>query len=223
MTQGHIRQLVSAVVCVIIYDTCLKDVFMRLTVWLALLTAFMLASGPVPAQTPPPAEHARLYRIAGQVQPAQLKATLTRLVGFGTRQTMSVIDSKTRGIGAARRWVKSRFETISQECGGCLEVITPTQTVTGPRIDTPTEIMDVAAIQRGTSDPNRIIIIITAHLDSRVTDVTNKTADAPGADDDGSGTAAVLEAARVLRNTSSPQPWSMRRCPVRSRACMAAS
>jgi Zn-dependent M28 family amino/carboxypeptidase len=176
---------------------------MRLTVWLALLTAFMLASGPVPAQTPPPTEHARLYRIAGQVQPAQLKATLTRLVGFGTRQTMSVTDSKTRGIGAARRWVKSRFETISKDCGGCLKVITPTQTVTGPRIDTPTEIMDVAAIQRGTSDPDRIIII-TAHLDSRVTDVTNKTADAPGADDDGSGTAAVLEAARVLSKYKFP-------------------
>lgn len=166
---------------------------MRMTL-IALLLFPALA---VAQTTPPPDTHPELRQIAHQVDPAQLHSTLARLVGFGTRHTMSVTDSDTRGIGAARRWVKSRFQAISKDCGGCLRIITPTQTVTGKRIDTPTPIMDVAAIQRGTSDPNRVILI-TAHLDSRVTDVMNRTANAPGADDDGSGTAAVLEAARVL-------------------------
>lgn len=162
------------------------------------LAALLLACAPAAAQAPPSsAGHAELRRIARQVDPARLKASLTRLVAFGTRHSLSATDSDTRGIGAARRWVKSRFEAISGNCGGCLQIVTPTRTVTGERVDRPTEIMDVAAIQRGTTDPDRVILI-TAHLDSRVTDIMNRTADAPGADDDGSGTAAVLEAARVL-------------------------
>ena len=155
------------------------------------------------AQTPAPTTHPVLRRIAHQVDPSRLQSTLKRLVGFGTRHTMSLTHSDTRGIGAARRWVKSRFQAISADCGGCLTVVTPTQTVTGPRIDRPTEIMNVAAIQRGSRDPDRVIII-TAHLDSRVTDVTNATRDAPGADDDGSGVAAVLETARVLSKQHFP-------------------
>ncbi|EQD63021.1 peptidase M28, partial [mine drainage metagenome] len=119
------------------------------------------------------------------------------LVGFGTRHTLSETASNTRGIGAARRWVKSRFAAISSDCGGCLQIITPAQTFTGPRIPRPTEVQDVVAILRGTSDPQRVIVI-TGHLDSRVTDIMNSTSDAPGADDDGSGVAAVIEAARVL-------------------------
>jgi hypothetical protein len=140
---------------------------------------------------------ARLAAVAAQVDPAALHATIEKLVGFGTRHTMSDTHSDTRGIGAARRWVKSRFEAISRDCGGCLQVVTPAQTVTGPRIPTPTEIMDVVGLQRGSAEPDRVIVI-TAHLDSRVTDVMDATHDAPGADDDGSGVAAVLEAARVL-------------------------
>ncbi len=157
-----------------------------------LLTAAQAADMPAPA-----APHKLLQGIAADVQPDQLKATITKLVGFGTRHTMSDTTSDTRGIGAARRWVKSRFEEISKACGGCLKVETPTQTVTGPRIPKPTEIMDVLAVLPGTSDPDRVIVI-SGHLDSRVTDVMNATSDAPGADDDGSGSAAVIEAARVL-------------------------
>ncbi|MDE2316883.1 MAG: M28 family metallopeptidase [Xanthomonadaceae bacterium] len=165
----------------------------------SLFAAALLATGSAAAAEvpPPPTEHPQLREIADRVQPQALQATLTTLVGFGTRHTMSATTSDHRGIGAARRWVKARFEAISKDCGGCLQVVTPTQTVTGPRIPTPTEIMDVAAIQRGSSDPDRVIII-TAHLDSRVTDIMNNRSDAPGANDDGSGTAAVLEVARVL-------------------------
>jgi len=139
----------------------------------------------------------QLAAIAGAVDAQALHATIEKLVGFGTRHTLSDTVSQTRGIGAARRWTKARFEAISRECGGCLEIVTPSQMVTGKRAPNGVEIVDVVAIQRGTTDPGRVVAI-TGHIDSRVTDVMDATHDAPGADDDASGTAAVLESARVL-------------------------
>lgn len=147
--------------------------------------------------------HPLLRDIAGSVSPDELHATIAKLVSFGTRHTLSDQSSDTRGIGAARRWVKSRFAEIGAQCGNCLDIETPEQTVSGERIAKPTDLMDVLAILKGTSDPNRVIVI-SGHLDSRVTDVTNATADAPGADDDGSGSAAVIEAARVLSQHKFP-------------------
>ena len=140
---------------------------------------------------------ATLGTIADAVDPHALHATIGTLVGFGTRHTLSDTKSDTRGIGAARRWTQARFEAISKECGGCLEIVTPSQHVSGKRVPDGVDIVDVVAIQRGTSDPDRVVAI-TGHIDSRVTDVMDATHDAPGADDDGSGTAAVLESARVL-------------------------
>src|SRR5579863_903366 len=169
-----------------------------LTAFLACAAALAEASGPLIQTMPPPVEHPVLRDIAGAVDPVQLQATLTKLVGFGTRQTFSDTKSDTRGIGAARRWVQARFEQISKDCDGCLEVITPSQTFTGERMPKEgAEVMDVVAIQTGMTDPNRYVVM-TAHLDSRASDVMDSTSDAPGADDDGSGVAAVLEAARVL-------------------------
>ncbi|HEV7159102.1 MAG TPA: M28 family metallopeptidase [Caulobacteraceae bacterium] len=138
-----------------------------------------------------------LDAVASQVDPAELRSTITRLVGFGTRHTLSDTPSPSRGIGPARAWVARRFAEISAGCGGCLAVETPSQTFTGERLPGPTAIVDVLAIQRGTTEPERVIVI-SGHLDSRVRDVMDATSDAPGADDDGSGTAAVIEAARVL-------------------------
>ncbi|TWB47337.1 M20/M25/M40 family metallo-hydrolase [Nitrospirillum viridazoti] len=142
-------------------------------------------------------DHPVLREIAAQVDPAQLHATIEKLVSFGTRHTLSDTMSPDRGIGAARAWVKGRFESFSKDCGGCLTVVTPAQTVSGKRVPTPTEVMDVVAVLKGTEEPQRVIVI-AGHLDSRVTDVMNATADAPGANDDASGVAAVIEAARVL-------------------------
>lgn len=138
-----------------------------------------------------------LLALSTQPSEAELHATIEKLVGFGTRHTLSDTKSDKRGIGAARRWVKSRFEQISKACGGCIEVVTPSQVFTGKRIPQPTEVMDVVAIKRGKTDPNRVIVM-TGHLDSRVTDVMNTTSDAPGANDDASGVAALMEAARIL-------------------------
>ena len=165
---------------------------------LALVAAVLMAAGAVHAETPAPSTDQPLLRtIAADVDPKALESTIRSLVGFGTRHTLSDTKSDKRGIGAARRWTKARFEAISKDCGGCLTIETPSQTVTGRRVPNPTEVMDVLAIQKGTTDPDRVIII-AGHIDSRVTDVMDFTSDAPGANDDGSGTAAVIEAARVL-------------------------
>lgn len=161
---------------------------------LALFVPTLALAGP---PVVPPQEHPVLREIAGAMSTAQLQAIDTKLVSFGTRHTLSETRSDSRGIGAARRWVKSQFEDISHGCGGCLEVITPAQVMTGPRMPKQgAEVMDVVAIQKG-SDPNRYLVM-TAHLDSRVSNIMNATADAPGADDDGSGVSALIEAARVL-------------------------
>ncbi|MDE2463756.1 MAG: M28 family peptidase [Alphaproteobacteria bacterium] len=171
----------------------MKLAWMAGLVALSAVTAAQAQMNP----TPPLKDHRLLATLAHSVQPDDLKAIMTKLVSFGTRHTLSTTTSPVRGIGAARRWVKAHFEQLSKECGGCLKVETPTDVVTGPRIPKPTEIMDVLAVLPGTTDPSRVIVI-SGHLDSRVTDVMNATSNAPGADDDGSGSTAVIEAAKVL-------------------------
>jgi len=163
----------------------------------ALFGACLAAAAPALAQTPAAVEHPLLHTLAAEVQPERMRADIEALVGFGTRHTLSETRSETRGIGAARRWTQRQFEAMSHDCGGCLTIATPSDTVTGPRVPVPTEVVNVLAIQRGTGDPDRVIII-SGHIDSRVTDVMNFTDDAPGANDDASGVATVLEAARVL-------------------------
>jgi hypothetical protein len=141
--------------------------------------------------------HPLLGQVASEVSPQALRATVTRLVAFGTRHSLSRNASTTRGIGAAQAWVKDEFAKINAHCSNCLEIETPSEDFTGRRVPNPTPMMDVLAIQRGQSDPGRVIII-AAHLDSRNSDPMDSRNDAPGANDDGSGTAAVLEAARIL-------------------------
>ncbi len=163
---------------------------------LALLAAAPVTAQRRPAAAPPPP--ASLTAIADQVSEQSLRSYVERLVSFGTRHTLSDRNNPTRGIGAALNWTEAEFRRMSQACGGCLQIVRTGETVSGmPRIPNPTLVENVVAIQRGTTDPNRVVII-TGHIDSRVTDVMNATADAPGANDDGSGTAAVIEAARVL-------------------------
>lgn len=164
---------------------------------LALATALSLAAAPLASAQAVPGDKPLLRELAAQVQPARQRADIEKMVGFGTRHTLSDTKSDKRGIGAARRWVASEFERISRDCGGKLTVATPSQTFTNARVPTPTEVMDVLAIQKGSSDPGRVIVI-SGHLDSRVTDVMNAKDDAPGANDDASGVAAAIEAARVL-------------------------
>lgn len=169
----------------------------------ALLILAAASAAPSAAMTPLPPARPDFAALARAPQAARLKADLETLVGFGTRHTLSDTQSPTRGIGAARRWAESQFKQISADCGGCLDVQMPTTTVSGNRVPQPTELADVIAIQRGTRDPDRVILVM-GHIDSRVSDVMNATADAPGADDDGSGTVLTIEAARVLSHYKFP-------------------
>ena len=139
----------------------------------------------------PPSVDARLRQIVEPVSGPQMKRTVAKLVSFGTRHTLSSQTDKKRGIGAAVRWAEGEMKSFG------LETLQTCDTVTGRRVPTPTKVCNAVAIQRGTERPNDVVII-TGHIDSRVTDPMNSTADAPGANDDGSGTAAVIEAARVL-------------------------
>jgi hypothetical protein len=133
---------------------------------------------------------------AEQPSPERLKETVAALVGFGTRHSLSSTTDPKRGIGAARAWAKARFEAIGGECGGCITTETISRNFTGPRAPGGVEIVDVLGIQKG-SDPNRVVIV-GGHIDSIVGDVMDFKADAPGANDDASGVAVVLEAAHIL-------------------------
>ncbi|HEY0310890.1 MAG TPA: M28 family peptidase [Allosphingosinicella sp.] len=163
-----------------------------------VLAAAALLTAAAPPPPPGPEAILRVPRAAAaDVSEARLHATVAKLVGFGTRHTLSSMTDPNRGIGAAERWVAEEFGRYSAACGGCLQIVTPEEDFKGPRAPNGVRIRDVVAIQRGTGDPNRVVII-TGHIDSRVTDVMNVNAEEPGANDDGSGTAAVIEAARVL-------------------------
>lgn len=174
--------------------------FKRL-ILLSILLPITVASAAAPLFVPPN-EQPILRIIQAEVNENRIKADVTKLVSFGTRHTLSETQSNTQGIGAARRWIKAEFEKISAECGGCLEVIEQRQTFSGEkRIPEPTEVVNILAIQRGKVDPNRYIIM-SGDIDSRVSDPLNYKSLSPGANDNASGVAGVIEAARVLSQHS---------------------
>lgn len=152
----------------------------------------------------PPASNSKMYDIANAPSADRIEADIRKLVGFETRNTFSDTVSATRGIGAARRWIKSEFEKISAECGGCLEVFFQgdlAKAAPGNRIPKDTWISNVVAIQRGTRYPNRYVIM-SGDIDSRVTDASDAEKVNPGANDNASGMAGAIEAARVLSKYS---------------------
>lgn len=162
------------------------------TTFLAASCAALIAATPKSQ-----AAEADLHDIAVAPSAARIQADIEKLVSFGTRHTLSETSSETRGIGAARRWIEDEFKRISADCGGCLEVFTVSDVVSGNRIATPTEVLNVVAILRGSVEPNRFALM-SGDIDSRVSDVLDSTSDSPGANDNASGMAGVLEAARVL-------------------------
>ena len=141
-----------------------------------------------------------LYKIIEEVSSERIEKDIRKLVSFGTRHTLSDTLSKKRGIGAARRWIKSEFEKISNNCNNCLEVFYQKNYFTpkdGERIVKPVWINNVVAIQKGSMNPNSFIIM-SGDIDSRISDPTNYKDDSPGANDNASGMAGTIEAARVL-------------------------
>ncbi len=144
----------------------------------------------------------RLYDIIDAVSADRIEKDITTLVNFGTRHTLSDTISETRGIGAARRWIKNEFETISSNCSDCLDVFYQKDFIKkgdNARIVKDVWVVNVVAIQHGTKYPNRFIIM-SGDIDSRVSNPTNYTSDSPGANDNSSGMAGTIEVARVLSN-----------------------
>ncbi|UZO79987.1 M28 family metallopeptidase [Aquimarina sp. ERC-38] len=161
----------------ILYFTCI----------FSILTTF--------AQTNP-----KIYAIIDSVSADRIEKDIKKLADFGTRNTFSDTVSETRGIGAARRWIKSEFETISKNCNNCLQVSYQKDFVTkdmGTRIPKDAWVVNVLAIQKGTKYPNRFVIM-SGDIDSRASDTMDFTTDAPGANDNASGMAGTMEAARIL-------------------------
>jgi Zn-dependent M28 family amino/carboxypeptidase len=160
---------------------------MQVTIPLAIM-ALLIGAKDAPTSAPTP-------------DPAKLKATVEKLVSFGTRHTLSSATDPKRGIGAARRWAAAEFNRIGKACGGCLTTELPEKMMTAARVPNGANIVNVMGIQKGSpisSDASQDVVIIAGHIDSRGSDVMDAVKDAPGANDDGSGVALVIEAARIL-------------------------
>jgi Peptidase family M28 len=145
-----------------------------------------------------------LRALIKQIDPDRIQATILRLTQFGTRHTASSQTDPVRGIGAATAWVTQQMQAIAATSGGTMTV--QQQSFVQPvssRIPVPTTITNVIATLHGTASPERFYVV-TGHLDSRVTDVLDFTSDAPGADDDASGVACVLELARLFATHQFP-------------------
>ncbi len=159
---------------------------------------------------PPDTADVRIARALQDISAERIRATVEKLVSFHTRQTLSAQDdaaiAEGRGIGAAREWIKAEFERYSKACGGCLEVKSDSFTeAAAGRIPAPTQITNVYAVLKGT-DPQsaKRIVLVTGHYDSRNSAELDASGDAPGANDDASGTAVSLECARVLSQQKFP-------------------
>ncbi|HZH65425.1 MAG TPA: M28 family metallopeptidase [Flavisolibacter sp.] len=141
-----------------------------------------------------------------EISPDSMKSYINKMVSFGTRSTISTTTDKKRGIGAAREWVVQKFNEFAAQSGGRLTAMVDTTTLQpdGRRVSTAVNLGNAMAILKGTDAGDDRIYLISGHLDSRVSDVMNKTSDAPGANDDGSGVAAVMECARIMSKRSFP-------------------
>ncbi len=165
---------------------------MRVPIILALTLVSALAAQEV--------RHPRVEALVQSVDAKRLQATVAKLVSFGTRNTLSDTASDTRGIGASRKWLAAEFDALESGSGSRLQPFEDRFTAEpGPRIPKAVEIVNLGVVLPGT-DPARMkdAIVLTGHYDSRASDVLDATSDAPGAVDDGSGTAMALELARVL-------------------------
>ena len=167
---------------------------------LLLFLSLLCFSSQLTAQSAPPMADLRIYDIIDSVSAGRIEADIRKLASFGTRNTFSDTVSETRGIGAARRWIKSEFDSISNSCDGCLEVYYQKDFVTkegNSRVPHDAWVVNVVAIQKGTKYPNRYIIM-SGDIDSRASNTMDFTTDAPGANDNASGMAGTIEVARVL-------------------------
>lgn len=165
-----------------------------------LCAVLLLTAVTSPAQSRAPAQRLdpEIQKMVREVDARNIEASIRKLVSFGTRNTLSEQDNPTRGIGAARDWIFSEFQKFNVACGGCMTV--EKQSFTQPkanRIPEPTVLTNVIATLKGTTDPDRVYVV-SGHYDSMCSSPIDAKCDAPGANDDASGTAAVIELARVM-------------------------
>ncbi len=145
-----------------------------------------------------------IEQMVKEVSPDSLRAYITAMVGFGTRNTLSTQTDNKRGIGAARNWVLAKFTSFIKSSAGRLTTFIDTTTLqpNGKRVDALLKLGNVVAVLKGTDTSEKRVFIISGHLDNMRTNVMDRTGDAPGADDDGSGSAAVIECARIMSKYS---------------------
>ena len=163
-----------------------------------ITSIFLLTTAIGYGQAPRTRPDPEVGRMIKEVSARNIEASIRKLVSFGTRNTLSAQDDTTRGIGAARDWIFAEFQRISAECGNCLVV--EKQSFLQPkanRIPEPTTLTNVIATLKGTTNPERVYVV-SGHYDSMCSSPTDGKCDAPGANDDASGTAVVIELARVM-------------------------
>ena len=163
-----------------------------------LCAVLLLLVPPFVAQRRRQTADPEIQKMIREISAKNIEASIRKLVSFGTRNTLSEQDNPNRGIGAARDWIFSEFERFNRECGGCMVV--EKQSFTQPkanRVPEPTVLTNVIATLRGATDPDRVYVV-SGHYDSMCSSPTDAKCDAPGANDDASGTAAVIELARVM-------------------------
>src|SRR5437763_3719467 len=147
-----------------------------------------------------------IEQMVKEISSDSLKSYIHKLVSFGTRNTLSTTSDAGKGIGASRNWIVERFRQFAKSSNGRLTAFVDTTTLAadGKRVDAAINLGNSVAILKGTDPNDDRVYVISGHQDSRVTDVMNRTSDAPGANDDGSGTAAVMECARIMSKHSFP-------------------
>ena len=172
----------------------------------AFLFALLTASLPSVAQTTIVNRDPQIADLVGQLSADSLRSHIDGLVSFGTRHTLSTTSDPKKGIGAARQWILGKFNQYAKQSGGRLTATIDKWTLPadGRRIDKPADMGNVMATLKGTDPADTRVFIVQGHMDSRVTNVMNRDADAPGANDDGSGTAAVIELCRVMSKSQFP-------------------
>jgi Zn-dependent M28 family amino/carboxypeptidase len=160
-----------------------------------------MAQSPVIIQKDP-----QIAKMVTEISPDSLRSHITKLVSYGTRNTLSSVNDKKRGIGAARNWILSRFNAFAKESGGRLtaKLDTSAYAPDGKRVDVALTLTNVVATLKGTDPNDHRVFVISGHMDNMRTSVMDRTGDAPGANDDGSGTAAVIECARIMSKQSFP-------------------
>jgi len=163
-----------------------------------VLTLLALGAQFAPAQKPVQKPNAEIQKMIREISAKRIETDIRKLAGFGTRNTNSEQDNPTRGIGAARDWIFAEFQKISADCANCLTVEKQTfLQPKAPRVPEPINITNVFATLRGTTNPERVYVV-SGHYDSMCSNPSDGECDAPGANDDASGTAAVIELARVM-------------------------